>query len=58
MKSNVSVRDFLATKKIVNLVHQNKLFISVWTIDKKSQGLKYQRRGVDFITTNNIKLFD
>jgi hypothetical protein len=29
MKSNVSVRDFLATKKIVNLVHQNKLFISV-----------------------------
>jgi hypothetical protein len=32
--------------------------ISIWTVDKKSNALKYQKRGIDFITSNDINLFN
>jgi glycerophosphoryl diester phosphodiesterase len=54
----VSVRHFLASNKMIDLVHNAKLFITVWTVDKKRLALKYRKLGVDFITSNDIYLLD
>lgn len=42
----------IATKKLVNEAHKNKLKVHVWTVDKKSMIEKMKKIGVDGITTN------
>jgi glycerophosphoryl diester phosphodiesterase len=43
---------------MIDLIHAHKLLVSIWTVDKQNQGQKYQKRGVDFITSNEITLLN
>ncbi len=40
------------TKEIVDYLHQNNLFVNVWTVDDKEVAESLVEMGVDFITTN------
>ena len=40
------------TQEMVDYMHENNLFVNIWTVDDKIEAEKFVDMGVDFITTN------